>query len=121
MVEQDGQTWLITEIKLDPHLLVVGGGQDARPVVSIAHELGWYVSLYDTRPANARREYFMTADKILRTSTEELSNYVRSHCVDAAVLMSHNIQIDAEALKALQSLPIKYLALLGHISRKKKR
>ena len=119
LIEKDGHTWLITEIKPDPHLLVVGGGQDARPVVSIAHELGWFVSLYDTRPANARRENFMTADKILRTSTEELSNYARSHCVDAGILMSHNIQIDAEALRALQSLPIKYLALLGHISRRK--
>lgn len=119
LIEEDGQTWLKTEIKPDPHLLVVGGGLDARPVVSIAHELGWFVSLYDSRPANARREYFMTADKILRTSTEELSEYARSHSVDASILMSHNIQIDAEALKALQSSSIKYIALLGHISRRK--
>lgn len=119
LIEQDGQTWLKTEIKPDPHLIVIGGGQDARPVVSIAHELGWFVSLYDSRPANARREYFMTADKILRTSTEELSDYAKSHSVDAGILMSHNTQIDAEALRAFQSSPIKYLALLGHISRRK--
>ncbi|QMU60818.1 MAG: isoquinoline 1-oxidoreductase [Gammaproteobacteria bacterium] len=119
LIEEDGEAWLKTEIKPDPHLLVIGGGHDARPVVSIAHELGWFVSLYDSRPANARREYFMTADKILRTSTEELSNYAQSHSVDAGILMSHNIQIDMEALRALQSSPLKYLALIGPINRRK--
>ena len=119
LIEQDGQTWLKMAIKPDPHLLVVGGGLDARPLVSIAHKLGWFVSLFDPRPANARRDYFMTADKILNISTAEISTYALEQSVDAAILMSHNIQMDAEALQALQSVKLKYLALLGPVNRQK--
>ena len=120
LIEVAGRTWLVTPVTPDPHLLVVGGGLDARPVVSIAHELGWQVSLYDPRPANARREFFMSAGTILRHAGDELENHVATQLVDAAILMSHNVQMDAEALCALQSSSLKYLALLGPVSRRKK-
>ena len=65
LVHQDKQCWLVTNIKPQPHILIVGGGVDARPLVSMAKGLGWTVTLWDSRPANARREYFMAADTIL--------------------------------------------------------
>lgn len=120
LTEVAGRTWLVTPITPDLHLLVVGGGLDARPVVSIAHELGWQISLCDPRPANARREFFMSAGTILRHAGEELKNHVAARSVDAAILMSHNVQMDAEALCILQSSSLKYLALLGPDSRRKK-
>jgi len=49
---------LIIPITPPPHLLVFGGGVDARPLVNIAHELGWQVTLIDSRPSYARAVYF---------------------------------------------------------------
>lgn len=114
------QQWLITQIKPDPHLLVIGGGLDARPVISIASELGWETSLCDPRPANARREYFMAANTILRCSGAKLASYANEQSVDAAILMSHNVNIDADSLKVLQQTSIQYMGLLGPASRRKK-
>jgi xanthine dehydrogenase accessory factor len=110
--------WLATPIVPEPHLLVVGGGIDARPLVNMAEQLGWKVSLWDPRPANARKEYFSNVDHIIKGEANVLATFVTEKDVNAAVLMSHNISIDAQALKALAKTTIQYLALLGPDNRK---
>ncbi len=105
--------WLVMPIRPEPHLLVVGGGVDARPLVAIAAELGWRVSLADPRSANAREAYFPRAAVILRELGDDLANYLQQARVDGVVIMSHNVAIDAEALRLCQSANLEYLALLG--------
>lgn len=101
------------------HLLIVGGGADAMPVASIAAQLGWHVTVADHRPANARAEFFPQA-MVLRSTEGELIDYVEEQHVDAAILMSHSVSIDARALSLLQQYKgLHYLALLGPASRRK--
>lgn len=104
----------------EPHLLVMGGGIDARPVVALAHQLGWIVSVWDPRPANARPEFFLDADHLLRGEAESLRGFVQDQCVNGAVIMTHNIPLDAQALTVLNGLDLDYLALLGPANRKQK-
>lgn len=113
-----GQEYLATRITPPVHLLVVGGGVDAWPLVSMASILGWEVSVCDPRPANARREHFMDADNILDCSISKLAEHGLFDTFDAAVMMSHNLHMDAEALKVLQNSCVGYLALLGPPSRR---
>lgn len=116
--QREGAEWLITPIVPEPHLLIVGGGLDARPLAAMAGELGWEVTVCDPRPANARREFFLCADTLLRSQGAELADYARRRRVNAVILMSHNLEIDADALSALRDLPLGYLALLGPRSRR---
>ncbi len=113
LIQEGDAEWLQTPIIAEPHLLIAGGGLDARPVAAFAHNLGWRVSVWDPRPANARAEFFMSADAILRCPAEELADLVDRQRVDAAVLMAHSITLDAAALKVLQAAPLRYLAMLG--------
>ena len=110
---RDDGDWLVTPIAPEPHLLVVGGGIDARPLVAIAGELGWRVTLVDPRSTHARAGYFPRAGTVLRESGEELTRYIDAEKVDAAVIMSHNVDIDAGALRACQGTGLGYVALLG--------
>jgi len=119
-VEKHDGLWLKSQILPEPHLLIVGGGIDARPMLTMADDLGWRVSLWDPRPANGRRAYFAKADKILDCAVEQLAPYVRQHNVDAAVLMAHSTSLDAQALKALAGSRLKYLGLLGPKHRREK-
>lgn len=105
--------WLVTPIVPEPHILIVGGGLDARPVVSIAHEMGWKTTLVDPRPANARPEHFPKAGTILRQIDTTLVDYVAQHRVDTAILMSHSIDIDAKALQILKSSQLRHVSMLG--------
>lgn len=117
---ESGQSYVYCPVLAEPHLLVCGGGIDARPLVSIAHQLGWKLSLWDPRPANARREFFIQADDVLRCEANELGDYVLQQQVDAAVLMSHSVALDAAALKALHTAALDYIALLGPDTRRDK-
>jgi len=112
------EQWLVTPIIPEPHLLVVGGGIDARPLINMAQQLGWQVSLWDPRPANARKEYFSHVNHIIKGEAETLASFAVEKGVNAAVLMSHNIVIDAQALQILSSSKLQYLALLGPDNRR---
>jgi len=114
-----GETdWLATPIIPEPHLLVIGGGIDARPLVNMAEQLGWKISLWDPRPANARKEYFSNVNHIIKGEATVLTAFVAEKDVNAAILMSHSVAIDSQALKALANTNIQYLALLGPNNRR---
>ncbi|GEM74970.1 XdhC family protein [Vibrio sagamiensis] len=116
--EQQDDLTLCTRIKAPLHLLIAGGGIDARPVAQIAHHLGWQVSLWDPRPANGRMEYFPNLIRRLSGKAYELRTYCQNNCVQAAVLMSHNVNLDAQVLSQMAGLPLKYIALLGPVNRR---
>ena len=118
--QKNGERWLHTPVMPPPHVLIAGGGVDARPLATLAHDLGWDVSVWDPRPANARREYFTMAEQLLRCPVEELGAYVERKKVNAAVLMTHNVPLDAEVLRWLSDAPLDYLALLGPVNRRRR-
>lgn len=117
-IDEGGAVWLKTYLQPPVHLLVCGGGFDARPVCDIAHRLGWRVTLWDPRPANARRDYFMNVDTILREPAGTLSNYCNTQNVNAAVVMTHSVSLDSAAIEAVNGTRIQYVALLGPVHRK---
>ncbi len=119
LVELQGATCLQTSIYPPPHLLIVGGGADAVPVYTFAKQLGWSVTVWDTRAANAKRQYFKNADAILRITPSELKEYCITHKVDAAILMAHSVELDASTLAQFKDVPFKYIGLLGPKHRRK--
>ncbi|WP_102795278.1 XdhC family protein [Bowmanella denitrificans] len=99
-------------IKPAPHIGVFGGGLDAKPLVAMANELGWRISLVDPRPANARAEWFPAANCI-REPISQLDQQPWLDSLDAVVLMAHHVELDAQALSVCRNLPLKYLGILG--------
>ncbi|MFP8968341.1 XdhC family protein [Pokkaliibacter sp. CJK22405] len=113
VVSLNGERWLVSPIVPPPHLLIVGGGMDAKPVAAMAHLLGWQVSITDPRAANARREHFPQATHILKTLEAPLAEFVQAERVDVAILMSHNLNLDAQALATLATTPLGFAQSLG--------
>ncbi len=113
LAELDGQQWFINPLRPPPKLLVVGGGIDARPVVEMAATLGWHVIVCDPRPANARAEHFPGAAHIGKCQPDTLLHSGQLADLDAAILMSHKLSLDAAALAVLQHTQARYIALLG--------
>jgi len=111
--KRDDGDWLVSKIIPEPHVLLVGGGLDAKPFVRLAKELSWIVTVVDPRVANARPENFSTVDFIVRKIDERLLMHIRNTKVRAAIIMSHNLKIDADFLLKIQSINLDYVALLG--------
>ena len=113
-LEKSGDSvFLISFISVDPHIMIFGGGLDAVPLVNFAKILGWYVSVIDPRPANARLERFPTADFLGKSIDENLLKYARKSGVRGVVIMGHSIKLDSESLLFVQKLQLEYVGLLG--------
>ena len=107
-----------------PGLWIVGAGDDALPLVNIAHELGWYVALADGRSHLARQARFPLAGEVHVLSIADLpaapsapqpAFLFNLRPTDAAVVMTHSFDQDARALAAFLALdhPPTYVGVLG--------
>ncbi len=107
-------------LALPPRLLLLGGGPDALPIVDLAARLAWKVTVYDHRPSYARAEHFPAAARVVLARPEELVRTLDLDSFDAAVVMSHHLPSDLEYLRALATVRIGYLGLLGPPHRRDK-
>lgn len=98
-------------------LVVFGAGHDAVPLVRLAKEIGWRVTLVDHRPAVATREQFSPADEIVVARPESAAEHLAIDDTTAAVLMTHNYAHDLELLGLLLASPARYVGVLGPRSR----
>jgi xanthine/CO dehydrogenase XdhC/CoxF family maturation factor len=105
-----------------PHLLLCGAGPDVEPVVSIAHALGWRVTVADHRPAyvDALAARFPRADVRLSEAALLRSTVDIDGC-HAAVVMSHHLTSDLAYLRELAEAGAPaYVGLLGPMSRRER-
>jgi xanthine dehydrogenase accessory factor len=95
-----------------PTLLIYGAGPDAKPLIEMAKFVEWRVVLADHRPDFANRAHFSAADEIVLLKREDYgvipideNTYV--------VVMTHNYELDKQALSVLLQEDIPYIGQLG--------
>lgn len=99
-------------IKPAPRLTIYGAGNDAQPLVRLASNLGWRVTIIDGRPLQAATSRFPEAEAVQVARISDLETYVKP--AGYAVLMSHNYHYDAAVLAQLSKHQnIKYIGILG--------
>ncbi len=101
-------------------LVIFGAGDDAQPLASLAHELGWHITIADPRPAFATAARFPNADRLLIAPAAELVDRAAPDAATLAVVMTHHYLHDVPLLRALLTLPLAYLGLLGPRKRAEK-
>jgi len=101
-------------------LMIFGAGHDAVPLVRLAQELGWYVTVVDSRKVETTRERFPSADEVVLSRPESISDRIYVNNRTVAVVMTHNYLHDLEILKTLLPSPVRYLGILGPKSRTEK-
>lgn len=108
---------LIEAIQPPVPLVVFGAGHDAMPLVRIAKELGWHVTVVDSRPAYATLDRFPVADAVILCRPEALADRVPLSDRTVATVMTHNYLYDLKLLEILLPLPLRYIGMLGPKSR----
>lgn len=94
-------------------LFIIGAGNDAIPLITIAHQLGWDVSVVDGRNTHAKKDRFISACQILVSKPEQVLDKIAIDSRTCFVLMTHNYQYDVKMLAALIHQPISYIGILG--------
>jgi len=105
--------YLIQWFQAPTKLFVFGAGDDAQPLVRMAAELGWQVTVADPRAAYATPERFPEAQRWVVGRIEQLIAETRPSAGSTAVIMTHHYIHDLPLLHALLSRPLAYLGLLG--------
>jgi xanthine dehydrogenase accessory factor len=116
-VEQNEEVKVFIEVILPVvHLVLYGGGYDVHPLLRIARELGWNVTVV-TNINKADKSLFASATEVLHNKGEKqplTDDYT------AIVLMAHDYKTDFNNLQHLLETKTRYIGLLGPRKRTQK-
>ena len=110
----------IAAVAPPPHLLLLGGGPDARPVATLAAFLGWRITVVEHRAVYLAPDRFPPSTRLVETRPDEVAAAVRLAEYSAAIVMSHHLESDLHYLRALARAPVPYVGLLGPAARREK-
>jgi len=104
-----------------PGLWIFGAGDDAKPLVRVARELGWFVAVADGRTHLATRDRFPAADDVRALKISELPGAAGDQLAvlptDAAILITHSFEQDSHILASLlgnsHEFSFAYVGVLG--------
>ena len=94
-------------------LFIFGAGHDAVPLVAMAKELGWHVTVADGRPAYARTDRFPNADRVMLLTPEDDLRGLGITAESIVVMITHNYPQDERLLQVILPLRPRYLGVLG--------
>lgn len=100
-------------INAPPAVFIFGAGDDAQPLVRLAKETGWHVTVADSRPAYATTARFPSADAVRAAPAAQLAAALPLDERSFVVVMTHRYADDRLLLHALLPRPLAYLGLLG--------
>jgi xanthine/CO dehydrogenase XdhC/CoxF family maturation factor len=122
LLMRDDHTLMLINIQPPPRILLCGAGPDAVPVAGQASRLGWDCIVADHRPAFVRAERFPSECSLVLSRPEALHEQLDFSKVDAAVIMSHHLDNDAQYLRQLTQQPekpaLRYIGVLGPAARR---
>ncbi len=109
-----GTAIVFLEAVLPPVPLVVfGAGHDAVPLARLARELGWNVTVVDTRAVRPHPERFPGANAVVACAPDAVAARVPLTGRSVAVVMTHNYHDDGALLQTLLASPARYVGVLG--------
>jgi xanthine dehydrogenase accessory factor len=120
LVTEAGASILYAPLHPIPKLLVLGAGLDAVPLVSMAVELGWLVTVADHRPAYLERGGFERADHAVLIEPGRLVSALPLEDFTAIIVMSHHLPTDRQYLAQLASVDSAYVGVLGPPARRER-
>ena len=116
--EADAGEAIVIHVPPTPRALICGAGPDAVPLAWQFVALGWDVVVVDHREAFARPDRFPPGCSVRRARPGQLSETVALESLDAAVVMSHNLEHDGSYLGCLAPCDIPYVGVLGPKARR---
>lgn len=103
----------IERVPPPPSLVLFGAGDDAQPLVALAGQLAWEVTVFDTRSAYATAARFPAACRVVAGPADAAARHPAVVPDSQAIVMSHRYRDDLAVLRALIAKPPAYLGVLG--------
>ncbi len=113
-VQEAGGRRIFVEVQQPPpHLLVCGAGDDAKPLVAYAADVGFRVTVIDHRPALLDPAWFAPASRRVVARPEDLDVDLPAPSRSLAVVKTHSLHHDREWVRRLLAAGLPYIGVLG--------
>ena len=96
-----------------PHLIVLGGGNIAKPLVEFGSKVGFLVTVVDDRPMFANRDRFPDAEKIIFESFSHCFEQFQLTEYSFVVIVTREHRHDLDCLKQALNYKTAYIGLIG--------
>jgi len=103
----------IDSVTAPPELIIFGSGHDVSPLVSLAKQVDFRVTVVTFRGAAASEDRFPAANRVLSMSPAEVRDELEFDSDTYAVVMSHNFIDDRIALEEVVATGTEYVGLMG--------
>ncbi len=94
-------------------LIVFGAVENARPLVRLAHELGFETIVIDGRPAFATHERFPDADRLIVGWPDEVAGEIGLGLNDSVAVLTHDPKFDEPAIVQALRRGCRYVGAIG--------
>lgn len=113
-VHEAGGRRIFVEVQQPPpHLVICGAGDDARPLVAYAADVGFRVTLLDHRPALLAAAWFPQASRRVVARPEDGEVVLPPAARSLAVVKTHSLHHDREWVRRLLAAGLPYIGVLG--------
>lgn len=101
--------------RIDPPMpfWIFGAGDDAMPLAKIAAEMGWQVTIVDSRAEKLTRTNFPTVHHMICTAAAQAHENLTIDRQTVGILMTHSFSSDVVLLPWLLQSSARYVGLLG--------
>lgn len=113
MHEAGGRRVFVEVQQPPPHLVICGAGDDARPLVAYAADVGFRVTLLDHRPALLAAAWFPQATRRVVARPEDGEVVLPPAARSLAVVKTHSLHHDREWVRRLLGAGLPYIGVLG--------
>lgn len=105
---------IFTEVLVPPpHLLVLGAGEDARPLARYATDAGFRVTVADHRPAYLDGAHYPPDTRLVPARPDDTSAPLPLGPRTYAVVKAHSLKHDRDWVRRLLASEVPYIGVLG--------
>jgi xanthine dehydrogenase accessory factor len=105
---------VFTEVQLPPpSLIVLGAGEDTRPLVASASDVGFRVTVVDHRPAYLTPDHYPVGTRLVEARSDSNLSDLPLGPRAYAVVKTHSLEHDREWVRRLLATDVAYIGVLG--------
>jgi xanthine dehydrogenase accessory factor len=109
---QDGEPYLDV-LEPPPDLVIIGAGDDAIPLVSVAADSGFRITVVDHRPGYLSPDRFPRAFSIVHTRPESAASNLPANRKTMVIIKNHALEMDKKWASYYDRTNVAYIGLLG--------
>ncbi len=109
----DGHLLFTDVLVPPPSLLVLGAGDDSRPLAAYATDVGFRVTVVDHRAALLRADHYPAETRLVEARPDSQLSDLPLGARTYAVVKMHSLALDRSWMKRLLNSPVPYIGLLG--------